>query len=129
MRRSPLARAAALAAALAVAACAGGQRRAEDDLADARREQRELFDRLYEAYGGSEVSAGTSTGPLGHVFGEADRSYFERSCIAHGRGERPVNLSPRMQKFLDQPESQKECWRASDLQRRIDELSRRVAAG
>jgi hypothetical protein len=133
--RSRLSTALTLVAAVSLAACGGAQKprkSPEEQLVEAREELRGTIDRLYQAYGGSEVaggSTGDSGGVLGHVVGEADRSYFERQCLAVGRGERPISVSPKLQQYLDRAEVAKECRRANDVQRRIAELEKQVAAG
>jgi hypothetical protein len=123
--------------ALALVACSSQQRSGkspEEQLVETRQELRDTIDRLFTTYGGSEItgrssggSPGTTGGVLGHVVGEADRSLFERQCLATGRGERPVAVSPKLREFLDRAEVASECRRASDLQRRVTELEREVA--
>src|SRR5512141_2945286 len=96
-----------LVAGLALTACAGSQKTKEEQLIDTREELRNTFDRLYRSYGGSEVAGGGTSGSggvLGHVVGEADRSYFERQCLAVGRGERPISVSPKLQEYLGRAE-------------------------
>lgn len=121
-----------LVAGLALAACSGAQKpkSPEEQLVDSREELRGTFDRLYRSYGGSEVAGGPSSGSggvLGHVVGEADRSYFERQCLAVGRGERPISVSPKLQEFLGRAEVAKDCRKANELQRHIAELEKQVA--
>ncbi len=118
-----------LAAGLALGACAGAQKKSpQEQLVDVRGEQRALFDKLYKAYGGSEL-AGTGTGVLGHAVGEADRGYFERQCFAIGRGERPISVSPKLQEYLARGEVSADCKKANELQMQVAELEKQVAAG
>jgi hypothetical protein len=126
-------------AGLALAACSGTQKpkkSPEEQLVDTRQELRETLGELYRSYGGSEVagSGGASGSPgsggvLGHVVGEADRSYFERQCLAVGRGERPISVSPKLGEYLGRAEVAKGCRKAADLQRHVGELEKQVAAG
>jgi hypothetical protein len=104
----------------------------EDQLFAARQEYRQTLDGLYRAYGGTTVlgnPAPDSSGDgnvVGHVVGEADRSYFERQCLAVGRGERPFSISSKMQRFLDVGENANGCRKAAQLQVRIRELEERI---
>lgn len=112
----------------------------EDQLFEARQEYRQTIDALYGAYGGTDVpgnpapSAPGAPPPegedvIGRVVSEADRSYFERQCLAVGRGERPLSLSGKMQRFLDGAENASGCRKAAQLQSRIKELEKAVAKG
>ena len=122
-----------LAAAVLLAACGGSQKKPtkspEEQLVDARLELRDTFERLYRSYGGSEVAGGGTGGVVAHAVNEADRAYFERQCLATGRGERPISVSPKLQEYLGRAEVAKDCRKAGDLQRRIAELEKQVAAG
>ena len=110
----------------------------QDQLFDARQEYRQTVDGLYRAYGGTSVPGAPAPQPpgtpqeggddvVGHVVSEADRSYFERQCLAVGRGERPFNVSSKMQRFLDGAENARGCHKAAELQERIADLEARVA--
>jgi hypothetical protein len=125
---------------LVLAACGSSQKRSgkspEEQLVETRQELRDTIDRLFTTYGGSEITGGSGGGAggtagdvLGHVVGEADRSLFERQCLATGRGERPVAVSPKLRDFLDRAEVAQECRRAAELERRVTELEREVAGG
>lgn len=125
--------------ALAVAGCRSTpsqpEQKPEDQLFAARQEYRQTLDGLYRSYGGTSVlgnpspdSSGASDdgNVVGHVVSEADRSYFERQCLAVGRGERPFSISAKMQRFLDVGENAKGCRKAAELQVRIRELEERI---
>ena len=109
----------------------------EDQLFSARQEYRQTLDGLYRSYGGTNVPGNPTpdaTGlpqqeenPVGHVVSEADRSYFERQCLAVGRGERPFTVSGKMQRFLDLEENARGCRKAAELQARIRKLEQQVA--
>jgi hypothetical protein len=117
------------------------EKKPEDQLFDARQEYRKTLDGLYKAYGGTDVpgnpgptppTAGPPESPstagdmVGHVVSEADRSYFERQCLAVGRGERPFSISRKMQTFLDGAENAQGCRKAAQLQEQIRQLEERV---
>ncbi|HET7754751.1 MAG TPA: hypothetical protein VFK85_12650 [Anaeromyxobacteraceae bacterium] len=118
---------------------AAAKERPEDQLFAARQEYRQTIDGLYRTYGGSDVPGNSppttgspgappqDEGVVGHVVSEADRSYFERQCLAVGRGERPFNVSGKMQRFLDTAENARGCRNAAMLQERIAQLEKRVA--
>jgi hypothetical protein len=132
----------ALALALGLAACSSTpdtpEQRPEDQLFAARQEYRRTLDGLYRSYGGTDVPGNPppdvpatqdreDENVLGHVVSEADRSYFERQCLAIGRGERPFTLSGKMQRFLDAEENARGCRTAAQLQERIRALEAQVA--
>lgn len=115
------------------------EKKPEDQLFDARQEYRQTIDGLYRSYGGTDVPGNpTPTSPstgsessqggdmVGHVVSEADRSYFERQCLAVGRGERPFSVSAKMQRFLDGAENAQGCRKAAQLQDQIRHLEERV---
>ena len=115
------------------------EKKPEDQLFEARQEYRQTIDALYGAYGGTDVPGNPAPGSpgappqgdgedvIGHVVSEADRSYFERQCLAVGRGERPLSLSGKMQRFLDGTENASGCRKAAQLQALIQELEKAVA--
>ncbi len=121
-----LAAAAGLAALAALASC----KTREEKLVDRRRDQREMLDRLYSEYEASaaEPKDQGSTGFIGRIMGEADRSYFEQQCLAVGRGERPFSLSGKLEGFLRGDTVQRDCRRSADLQLEIDALERGTPA-
>jgi len=127
---------------VAVLACSSTpdapEQRPEDQLFAARQEYRRTLDGLYRAYGGTNVPGnpapadptareGQDENVIGHVVSEADRSYFERQCLAVGRGERPFTLSGKMQRFLDAEENARGCRTAAQLGERIRALEAQIA--
>jgi outer membrane murein-binding lipoprotein Lpp len=123
---------------LAVALLAGCQSK-EEKLIELRSELRGDLDALYARYGGGSLakqakadaersgSAEEGSGTAGRLFGELDRSYFETYCLAHGRGERPFNLSGKLDAFMKDPANQEVCRDAAKLETRIRELEARPA--
>lgn len=119
-----------VAASLLVAGCKSDS----EKLIELRTDLRSEIDELYGRYGGGSLardakadaekegapSEGKST--AARLFGELDRSWFEGYCLAHGRGERPFNLSGRLEEFMKDPAHQEACRRAAQLETRIREL-------
>jgi hypothetical protein len=111
------------------------EKKPEDQLFEARQEYRQTLDGLYRAYGGTYVPGSSTSGSapqqdggvIGHVVSEADRSYFERQCLAVGRGERPFSVSAKLQRFLDGAENASGCRKSAQLQEQIRQLEARVA--
>ncbi|WP_242340632.1 MULTISPECIES: hypothetical protein [unclassified Anaeromyxobacter] len=125
MRRLAL----ALLAALLATAC----RSPEERLVDRRRDLRESLDRLYSEYveGGSgadrreEKPAG---GVVGRFVQELDRSHFEQSCLAVGRGERTFLLSEQLEAFLKDAGHSRDCREAARIDADVAALEREVQA-
>jgi hypothetical protein len=123
-------RVAALAVAVfALLAC----RTPRETLVDRRAELRKTLDQLYADFGGTEAKAENpeekTGGVLGQVFTRVDRSYFERQCLAVGRGERPVELSAKLDAFLQDEKNANRCRKAAELQDEVDRLEGKVRAG
>ena len=102
---------------------------------DRRHDLRDALDELYADYGGSDlarevsgadretaggaepraedgrarVPAKGSGGVVGRLVQELDRSHFEESCLAIGRGERPFVLSERLEAFLSDADHSRDC--------------------
>lgn len=118
----------------------GGCKSDSERLIDLRAELRADMDELYARYGGGELAtrdgedaADEGSGADGRdvtarLFGQIDRSYFESYCLAHGRGERPFNLSGKLEAFMKDPSNQEACREAAKLDARIRELEAKVAA-
>jgi hypothetical protein len=122
-----------LAAAL-VAACKSDQ----EKLLDLRNELRTKLDALYSAYGGGalaektrsdaeEREADEGSATAARVVGELDRTWFEGYCLARGRGERPFNLSGKLEVFMSDRANEEACRDAAKLQLRIAELEGKLA--
>jgi len=140
----------ALLAALLAVAC----RTPEEKLVDRRRDLRDALDELYAEYGGSDlaremsgadretaggaeprgedgrarVPAKGSGGVVGRLVQELDRSHFEESCLAIGRGERPFVLSERLDAFLSDADHSRACRDAARIQSDVSALEREVQA-
>lgn len=124
-----------LLAAVLVAGCRSDQ----EKLLDLRTELRTRLDELYSAYGGGSLAAqarsdaeeperadeGSAT--AARLVGELDRSWFEGYCLARGRGERPFNLSGKLEAFMSDPANERACRHAAKLQLRIAELEEKPA--
>jgi hypothetical protein len=102
----------------------------EQKLVERRRDLRATLDGLYTEYarGAPPPEQGADTGLLGRVAGEMGRAYFEHSCLAHGRGERPISLSARLDAFLAEERNAGTCRKAADLEVEVRELERQVPA-
>lgn len=124
----------------------------EEKLADRRRDLRDALDRLYEDYGtgdpareggrADEADAGAgpddrareddevrpSGGVVGRFVKGLERSHFEESCLAVGRGERPFLLSDRLESFLEDPGNQRGCRDAARIEADVAALERDVQA-
>jgi hypothetical protein len=125
---------AALAAAAALAACTSDAER----LVELRADLRTRLDALYELYGGGALAVGARTdaqrdgageaaATAARFLGEMDRSWFEGYCLAHGRGERPLNLSEKLEAFMKTPEHRDACRDAARLEVRVRALEARLA--
>jgi hypothetical protein len=139
----------ALLAAVLAVAC----RTPEEKLVDRRRDLRDALDRLYSEYGGSDlarevsganggtagaggraederarVPAKGSGGVVGRLVQELDRSHFEESCLAIGRGERSFVLSDRLDAFLKEADHSRACRDAARIQSDVSALEREVQA-
>jgi hypothetical protein len=114
---------------LAAAALAAGCRSPEEKLVDRRRELRAKLDALHAEYarGTPAPEQGGDAGLLGRFAGEVGRAYLEARCLALGRGERPVGLSPRADAFLDEERSARTCREAADLEVEVRALERQVS--
>ncbi|WP_242346597.1 hypothetical protein [Anaeromyxobacter terrae] len=130
MRRLSL----ALLAALLAAAC----RSPAEKLVDRRRDLRETLDRLYAEYAESGSGADrrgdgreerpAGGGVVGRFVQELDRSHFEQSCLAVGRGERPFLLSDRLEAFLADGGHSRDCRDAARIDADVAALEREVQA-
>jgi hypothetical protein len=123
---------------LLAAALVAGCKSDQEKLIDLRTELRTKLDELYSAYGGGALAAqarsdaeerdadeGSAT--AARVVGELDRSWFEGYCLARGRGERPFNLSGKLEAFMSDPANEEACRAAAKLQLRIAELEAKPA--
>jgi hypothetical protein len=102
----------------------------EEKLLDRRHELRALLDRIHDRYDreGGEAGAGTGEGGLlGRLASGVERSYFERYCLAVGRGERPFSLSARLEDFMREGRQVADCREAAEIDTRIAALEREVA--
>lgn len=125
----------ALLAAATLAACKSDS----EKLFDLRADLRAQMDELYGRYGGGALASKANAdarepggeedgrGTAARLFGQIDRSYFEGYCLAHGRGERPFNLSGKLEAFMKEPSNEKACRRAAKLESRIRELEAKAA--
>jgi hypothetical protein len=133
---------------LALAACSGSK---EDQLIEARREQRGLLDKLYADYGGgalaAEVKAETKKGEqqaaqepkqdgaqaaieflktVGNAAGEFDRAAFEVQCETLGNGGRPVILNDKAKAYFAQKSVETRCLEVAKVSRKIEGLEREL---
>jgi len=126
-----------LASLVAAAALAGCTSDAEK-LVDLRSDLRTRLDALYDLYGGGALAAEARTGAdregggeaattAARFLGEMDRSWFEGYCLAHGRGERPLNLSAKLEAFMKESPHREACREAARLEVRVHELEARMA--
>jgi hypothetical protein len=76
----------------------------------------------------ARVPARGSGGVVGRLVQELDRSHFEDSCLAIGRGERPFVLSDRLDAFLKEAEHSRACRDAARIQSDVSALEREVQA-
>lgn len=109
-----------------------------EKLVDLRTDLRTMLDELYSAYGGSSFATradGEAQEPerpdlaraaAARLVGEMDRSWFERFCLARGRGERPFSLSGKLDAFMKEAANEKSCRDAARLQARIAELEEKA---
>jgi hypothetical protein len=111
---------------LALTAC----RSAEQRLVDRRRELRSTLGRAYGDWAAStpQGEPAPDAGVLGMFASQVDRALFESQCLATGRGERALPLSPRLDAFLREDRNARTCRKAADLQLEVDALEREVAA-
>lgn len=138
--RSPRARTLTLLAALAAAAALPACQSPRERLAERKLELRDVLDRAYAAYGGGSLANQARTdaerkgegeeGEAGRTaarfLGEMDRGYFEGYCLAVGRGERPFNLSGKLEAFMQAEENVAACRKAAKLDGEIRELEAKV---
>jgi hypothetical protein len=125
---------AALVAATAIAACTSDA----EKLVEHRADLRTRLDALYELYGGGSLAVGAradaerdgggeGAATAARFLGEMDRSWFESYCLAHGRGERPLNLSAKLEAFIRVAENRDACRDAARLEARVRALEARLA--
>jgi hypothetical protein len=126
---------ASLLVATALAGCASNAER----LVELRSDLRNRMDALYDRYGGGALanqartdaqqpeSGGEGAATAARFLGEMDRSYFEGYCLAHGRGERPFNLSDKLASFMKDPANREACRDAAQLEARIRALEEKVS--
>lgn len=110
----------------------------QEKLIDLRSELRADLDALYARYDGGAQAPGAGDDSAGaeqdgrataaRFFGQLGRSYFDGYCLAHGRGERPFNLSGKLEAFMEDASNQKACRKAAKLELRIRELEEKVGA-
>jgi hypothetical protein len=105
-----------------------------EKLVDLRTELRTELDALYGAYGGGATAGqlkaeaekaerpDEGAGVAARLVGELDRSYFDGTCLARGRGERPFSFSARLDAFLKEPGNEARCRDAARLAARIADL-------
>jgi hypothetical protein len=67
-----------------------------------------------------------ATGLLGRVVAELDRTHFEETCLAIGRGERPFVLSDRLATFVADSGHADRCRRAARISADVSALEREV---
>jgi hypothetical protein len=127
----------ALASLLAAAALAGCASNAER-LVELRSDLRNRMDALYDRYGGGALASqartdaqraeggGEGAAAAARFLGEVDRSYFEGYCLAHGRGERPFNLSGKLEAFMKDTANREACRDAAKVEARLRALEERV---
>lgn len=130
MSRSVLA---SLAAACAVAGCASNT----EKLVELRTDLRDRMDVLYDRYGGgglvrqakadADKEGSQAAGTAARFLGEIDRTYFESYCLAHGRGERLVTLSDKLEGFMKEPANRGACREAAKLDTRVHALEERAS--
>ncbi len=126
-----------LVAALLAAGLLAGCKSDAEKLIELRSDLRARLDALYASYGGGSLASQAKTdaegpgdegaSPAARLLGEMDRSYFEGYCLAHGRGERPFNLSGKLTAFMKDPANQEACAKAARLQLKVQELEAKVA--
>jgi hypothetical protein len=114
----------ALALPLVLTAC----KTPEQKLVDRRRELRASLDRVYADYAARPEGAQPEgeAGVLGRITGEVDRAYFERQCLAAGRGERTIALTAKLDAFLKEERHARACREAADLDAEVSALERQV---
>ena len=128
----------ALLAALVAAAAIAGCTSDAEKLVELRADLRTRLDALYELYGGGTLAAGAradaerdgdgeASATAARFLGEMDRSWFEGYCLAHGRGERPLNLSAKLEAFMKAPANREACRDAARLEVRVRALEARMA--
>jgi hypothetical protein len=120
-------RLALLAVPIALLAC----RSPEERLADEKREQRAEVDALWEDFQeelGEDARQPRDEGLVARALGEAGRSYFEASCLALGRGDRPFALSGKLDAFLKEASTRRRCEDVARRAERIAALEREAAA-
>ena len=121
----------------------------EEKLADRRRDLRDALDRLYAEYGtgdpareGGRADEGAgpdergreddevrpSGGFVGRFVKGLERSHFEESCLAVGRGERPFLLSDRLESFLEDAGNLRGCRDAARIDADVAALERELQA-
>ncbi len=130
MSRSVLA---SLAAAAALAGCASNP----EKIVELRTDLRDRMDVLYDRYGGgglvrqaktdAEKENSQAADTAARFLGEMDRSYFQSYCLAHGRGERLITLSDKLDGFMKEPANREACREAARLDTRIRALEERAS--
>ncbi len=110
----------------------------EEKLFERKMEARKALDAAYAAYGGGDLlakaKAEAARSPSKEselavqLASEADRTFFEGYCLAVGVGDRPFNLSPKLEAWLKDGKNHSLCEKAAKTARKVDELERRTAA-
>lgn len=123
----------------------------EDQLIDARRDQRALLDKLYAEYGGgalaAEVRAQAQKGEkevaqqptqdgaqaalellktVGNAAGEMDKVAFETQCHSLGAGGRPLIFNDKAKAFFAQRSVEERCLQVAKLAASIEALEREL---
>jgi hypothetical protein len=115
-----------VAASVALGAC----KSPEEKLVDRRQALRATLDGVYDRYlsEGGGRSDGKDGGLLERFVGELDRSHFEESCLAMGRGERGFTFSRRLEAFLEDSGNARRCRKAARIEAEVAALQRDLAA-
>ena len=119
-------------AALATLAC----RSPEEKLVDRRNALHRTLDDLYAEYGRTDAAdadrakgdaAAPAAGFVGRFVGRLEKSHFDETCLAVGRGERPFVLSDRLAAFVADEGHADRCRRAARIEAEVAALEREVA--
>lgn len=130
-----------LSALLIVTACDNAQSRAKN-IISLRSERKEVLDKLYREYGGSEISQSIKSGlqkggtsgdgaqnqiahGLANLTQGADRSIFEQSVRTVGSGENLIVVSDKAKQFFSRPHVLKKGKRICEIDVELDQLERK----
>jgi len=124
---------------IAALSLASGCKSKEEKATDVRIELRTILDAAYAAYGGGSLAgqakekakaeaknpdpqAAESAATGARAVSELDRNFFEAYCVAHGRGERPFNLSDKLDGFMKDSKNVETCQKAAKLATKLEKL-------